>query len=89
MLCPEPAEQVTLKHVVPGTCEAVTLKHVLPGTCEAVTLKHVVPGTCGAGGRIKPGAQAPGNEVKERRKPAKRAAALSPVSRAWGFIFVD
>jgi hypothetical protein len=49
MLCPEPAKQVTLKHVVPGTCEAVTLKHVVPGTCEAVTLKHVVPGTCEAG----------------------------------------
>ena len=37
-------------------------KHVVPGPepAKEITLRHVVPGTCEAGGRIKPGAQAPG-----------------------------
>ena len=42
--------------------------------------------TCGAGGSIKPGAQAPGSKQEKRIEPAERAAAftiaLSPASRA-------
>src|SRR5690349_15075421 len=41
-----------------------------------------------AGGSIKPGAQAPGHVVNMRVEPAKRAAALSPASRAYtSFLF--
>jgi len=59
-----------------------------PEPAKRVTLNDVVPGTCEAGGRIKPGAQAPGSVIKiGALEPVKRATALgeialSPASRA-------
>jgi hypothetical protein len=49
---------------------------VIDWHAKQVTAKHVVRGTCEAGGRIKPGAQAPGTGVQETNdEPAKRATA--------------
>jgi hypothetical protein len=47
-------------------------------------------GTCGAGGRIKPGAQAPGSPRRIKYEPAERATAdaLSPAPRAELFTLI-
>ena len=50
---------------------------------------HVERGTCEAGGRIKPGAQAPGSNAKNWIEPAERATALPPASRAQTPFFIS
>jgi hypothetical protein len=48
------------------------------------TRQPMMRGTCEAGGRIKPGAQAPGSRKNKEMEPAKRASALSPAFAGTG-----